>query len=133
MILIIDTSDKKYLSIALSEELPLEGVISRLPVDRNQAEKLIPAIEDILLANKISAEDINKIAVVNHGGSFTSLRIGVITANALAYAWNIPVVAIDSFSSRKELSGQVKKFSHHYLVEPAYDSDPQIGKLKSIL
>jgi tRNA A37 threonylcarbamoyladenosine modification protein TsaB len=30
--------------------------------------------------------------VADEGGSFTSLRIGVITANALAYALKIPVI-----------------------------------------
>lgn len=56
-----------------------------------QAEKLIPAIDALLKKEKISLKKIKKIQVENSGGSFTALRIGVATANALAYALNLSV------------------------------------------
>ncbi len=88
---------------------------------RTQAEKLLPAIKNLLASKKIKLNQLRKIVVANQGGSFTSLRIGVITANALAYALKIPVAA-ESKSAKKN-----KKFSSYSLVEPLYDREPNIG------
>lgn len=82
-----------------------------------QAEKLIPAIADILAAKKISLNKIKKIEVANYGGSFTALRIGVTTANALGYALSIPV------EGTKKLELKPIDFS---IVEPIYNKNPDI-------
>lgn len=39
------------------------------------------------------------IAVTNGPGSFTGLRVGLATAKTLAFAWKIPVVAVDSLAA----------------------------------
>ncbi|MFA6171746.1 MAG: hypothetical protein WC715_04860 [Patescibacteria group bacterium] len=75
-----------------------------------QAEKLLPLIDKMFADKRLAAKarkgkkpgvkiikgkpglkDIKEIAVANKGGSFTSLRIGVVTANALGYALGIRV------------------------------------------
>ncbi|HPW05950.1 MAG TPA: hypothetical protein PLA05_03260, partial [bacterium] len=61
-----------------------------------------------------------EIRVQNEGGSFTSLRIGVLTANALAYALGIPVTPLNGGKSFKFVGGQA--------VRPKYQSEPNIGK-----
>ncbi len=53
---------------------------------QQQAEKLLPAIEKILISNKLKLSDIKEIEVEAAGEGFSSLRIGVTTANTLAYA-----------------------------------------------
>ena len=68
-----------------------------------------------------------KIKVENYGGSFTSLRIGVITANALAYALKIPVEA------NSKINHKNKKFGLYSIVEPVYDREPNIGISKKML
>ena len=55
-------------------------------------------------------------------GSFTSLRLGLATANALAYALNIPV---------EDQDGQVLKVSGLQIVEPRYDREPKISLPKN--
>ena len=98
-----------------------------IKVKNNQAEKLMPAIEALLKANRVKLGVLRKIVVANRGGSFTSLRIGVISANALAYALNIPVEAEEK-SLKKN-----KKFGRYSLVEPIYDREPNIGAPKKSL
>jgi tRNA A37 threonylcarbamoyltransferase TsaD len=95
---------------------------------RNQAEKLVPAIDELLKKNKIKLSALTKIIVAPRGGSFTSLRIGVITANALAFALKIPVeaesvVGVDG----KKIKINTKKFGIYSLVEPSYEREPNIG------
>jgi tRNA A37 threonylcarbamoyltransferase TsaD len=93
----------------------------KIKAPRQQAEKLVPAIAVLLKSQRLKLNDLKKIVVANRGGSFTALRIGVITANALAYALKIPVVA------EGEPSKAVKKFGTYSIVEPLYDREPTIG------
>ena len=96
----------------------------KIGAPRQQAEKLLPSIDRLLKAKKIKLTQLKKIIVSNYGGSFTSLRIGVITANTLAYALNISVEA------EPKTNKVNKKFSKYSLVEPIYDREPNIGVSK---
>ena len=87
---------------------------------RRQAEMLLPAIEKILIKNNKTPEDLKEISVENKGGSFTSLRVGVITANAMAYALGIPVSSVSG-------EGDVIEEESILMVKPIYDSEPNIG------
>lgn len=64
------------------------------PDDRQLAETLAERIRVFLQATRCQLHALRKIAVHSGPGGFTSLRIGVTTANALAYALGIPVVGI---------------------------------------
>jgi tRNA A37 threonylcarbamoyladenosine modification protein TsaB len=125
MILYINTVSKEEMIIALRGEG--KEVVKKIKVNHNQAEKLLPAIESFLRTKRVGLEDLKKIIVASHGGSFTSLRIGVITANALAFALKIPVEAEEK-NGRKN-----KKFGCYSIVEPDYDRDPNIGAPKSLV
>jgi len=96
-----------------------------------QAEKLLPAIELLLDLNKSKLSDIKCIEVVNHGGSFTSLRIGVVTANALGYSLGVPVIACDKEVNPIKKS-KIKKWRFN-IIDPEYDGEPNITISKKIL
>lgn len=98
----------------------------KIKASRRQAEKLLPAIDRLLRDKKIKLSALKKIVVANRGGSFTSLRIGVITANALGYALKIPVV------TEGKIGRKNKKFAVYSIVEPIYDREPTIGKSKKV-
>ena len=84
-----------------------------------QSEKLIPEIDALLKKTKIDLKQIEKIKVENIGGSFTALRIGITTANALGYALNIPVEGTKT--------GQTKKNKLEFsVVEPMYEREADI-------
>jgi len=132
MILYLNTTLPDEIIIALYRDDKIGGRFGELiaqkkiKAPRRQAEKLVPGIAKLLADKKIKLSALKKIIVANRGGSFTSLRIGVITANALAYALKIPVEAEEK-SSRAN-----KRFAEYSLVEPIYDREPNIGKAKTI-
>ncbi|MCX6795687.1 MAG: tRNA (adenosine(37)-N6)-threonylcarbamoyltransferase complex dimerization subunit type 1 TsaB [Candidatus Falkowbacteria bacterium] len=95
---------------------------------KKQAEKLLPAIEKMLVKNWFQLKELSGIEVVNRGGTFTSLRIGVITANALAFSLGVPVVAIDK--DGVIVPEDIKKAQGLTIVAPHYDAEPNIGKKK---
>lgn len=65
----------------------------------SHAEKLHVFIEEILQEVGITYQDIHAIAVSKGPGSYTGLRIGVSAAKGLAYALDIPLIAIDTLES----------------------------------
>jgi tRNA threonylcarbamoyl adenosine modification protein YeaZ len=90
--------------------------------DRQQAEQLLPGISELLTEQQLEWSDLSAIQVANQGGSFTSLRIGVVTANALAYALGLPVTGTD---------GQPLQSDGYQIVEPEYSGQPNITIKKS--
>lgn len=126
MTLYINTVSGEEIIIALYDQDKLIGQ-KKIIAPRQQSEKLLPAIDKLLKLKKVKLKDLKKISVENYGGSFTSLRIGVITANALAYALKIPVEA----KSKKPQKN--KKFGTYSIVEPVYDREPNIGISKKPL
>ncbi len=117
MELLIDTTDKDYLHLALQAR----GVVKaekKIKTLHNQSEKLWPALDKLLKDNKVKKTDIKKIVVANHGGSFTSLRIGIAAANALAFAWGIEV---------QDTAGKFKRFGKLRIVEPRYTGEAKIS------
>lgn len=120
MTLIIDTSDSKYLRVGI------EGLSSiKVSALFKQSEKLLPTIEKLLKKEKIKLKDIKKIKVADSGDSFTALRIGLLTANALAYALNISV------SSLNDKSNRAIKIKGLRIIEAQYQSEPNIGRRKN--
>lgn len=122
MIISIDTSDNQNIFVALKKG---NEVIKRISCEArfSQAEKLLSQIQSLLLENNITQADIVKIMVANQGEGFTSLRIAVATANALGFAWGIPVV--DQENSNIKKNGLK-------LVIPKYKKEPNINKKAKI-
>jgi len=83
--------------------------------------------------NKVKLTDLKEIKVKNTGESFTALRIGVITANALAYGLGIPVKpgTRDNPSTLRQAQpsgfAKSKKYKNFSVVAPVYDREPNIG------
>lgn len=98
LLLSIETSTKNC-SVALSKE----GTILSLKEENNggysHAEQLHVFIEEILQEHHLKVNNLDAIAVGKGPGSYTGLRIGVSTAKGLAYAANIPLIAIDTLKA----------------------------------
>lgn len=60
------------------------------------AKTLAPTIQKLLAQDGLDPKDLHAIAVVQGPGSFTGLRVGIATAKVMAYALQIPIVAIDT-------------------------------------
>jgi hypothetical protein len=125
MTLYINTSQNNLIEIAIKNKNKFIFK-KRFSSYRTQAEKLLPAIEKIFKNNKLKLSDLKKIEVANSAGSFTSLRIGVVTANALGYALGIAVFGTKG-ESKVRRDGVNTGFN---MVEPLYSSEPVITAKK---
>jgi tRNA threonylcarbamoyladenosine biosynthesis protein TsaB len=75
-----------------------EGVLASFHSarDRRHAETLVPAIDFLLASTRIELAEIGAVAVDTGPGLFTGLRVGVVTAKAMASALRVPVVCVSS-------------------------------------
>ena len=123
MTLYIDTSKNNliYLALKKGDELILE---KKITAQYSQAEKLLPGIDKLLKSANSNITKIKKIIVVNSGEGFTALRIGIITANALGFALNIPVFSSDN--------KQIKSDYDFSIIKPKYKKEPNITVSKNL-
>lgn len=79
----------------------------------SQSSDLLPKIQETLEKNKIRLTDLTGILVSRGPGSFTGIRIGVTTANTLAWSLNIPVLGycdVEIDSVIRDIKRQEKTF-----------------------
>lgn len=69
------------------------------PMAQGQAERLFPAIAELLSRNDLGYADLTRLAVTTGPGSFTGLRIGLSAARGLALALGIPVIGLGSLQA----------------------------------
>ncbi len=66
---------------------------------KTHAKLLTVFIEKLLAENNLEVSDFDAIAVSMGPGSYTGLRIGVSVAKGLAYAANLPLIAVNTLQS----------------------------------
>ena len=94
MLLSFDTS-LPVLSVAIVDDgLPLGSLILEGAGSRN--EKLLPAVDWLLREVDRSLDDVSRIVVTRGPGSFTGVRIGLATAQGLAFSREIPLYAMST-------------------------------------
>jgi tRNA threonylcarbamoyladenosine biosynthesis protein TsaB len=86
-------------SIAIFDDA--EGLISEVRVNLKIAhsERLMPSIQWLLEASRMSIGDIDAFSLSIGPGSFTGLRIGLSTVKGLSYATRKPVVAVPTLEA----------------------------------
>jgi tRNA threonylcarbamoyladenosine biosynthesis protein TsaB len=77
------------------------GLISEVRVNLKiaHAERLMPSIQWILGASRMSIDEIDAFAVSIGPGSFTGLRIGLSTVKGLSYAAKKPIVPVQTLDA----------------------------------
>ena len=95
--LTIDTTTK-ITALSLGENGRLVGE-SFLHTGKTHSERLIPMLEQLLIAADWSLKDLGFIAVVNGPGSFTGIRIGIATAQGLAQVLSVPTLGISALET----------------------------------
>lgn len=91
-VLAFDTS-AAHCAVALL--LPGGRVIAREePMQKGQAERLVPMLQEVLAEAGIGWADLARIAVGTGPGNFTGVRIAVATARGLALALGLPAVGV---------------------------------------
>lgn len=75
--------------------LPDGRVLTRLePMEKGQAERLMPLLEDLLREAGLGWSDLTRLAVGTGPGNFTGVRISVAAARGLALGLGIPAIGI---------------------------------------
>lgn len=69
------------------------------PMDKGQAERLLPLIEDLLTEAGAGWRDLDLIAVGTGPGNFTGVRIAVACARGLALSLGIPAVGVTTLEA----------------------------------
>ncbi len=110
-ILNIETATKNC-SVALGLNDRIVDVIEYAGDGYSHAEKLHVFINDILNKNNVNPQDLKAVAVSKGPGSYTGLRIGVSAAKGLAYALDIPLIAVSTLAV---LANQVA-ISNAYII-----------------
>jgi tRNA threonylcarbamoyladenosine biosynthesis protein TsaB len=122
MELIIDTSDKTY--IALSDKNKIIGEhIEDLRF--SQSERLLEVVNTLLEENHITKNQLQQIFVNTGPGSYTGIRVGVTTANFLAFSLNIPVLPLKGI---KELSKTFQKPVLAKYIKPPFITKKKPGR-----
>lgn len=82
---------------------PFGGVVPEI-ASRSHVEVLTRVISDCLTEAKIEPQDLDGIAVANRPGLVGALLIGVTTAKALAWAWDLPLVGVHHLEAHLEVT-----------------------------
>lgn len=117
-------SDNPQAEIELFDNLKLIYRYS-WPADRQLAETLHQKIIEILNTNKLALNNLNGLVVYKGPGSFTGLRIGISTANALADALGIPIVGISGSDWQARGLKSLMGGEDHKIVLPFYGGLPK--------
>jgi tRNA threonylcarbamoyladenosine biosynthesis protein TsaB len=94
MILAIETA-VEHVGVALGDSRGIAASVS-LASDRRHAESLTPMIEFACSHAGITLHDVSAIAVDIGPGLFTGMRVGIATAEMLAWSLDVPVVPVCS-------------------------------------
>lgn len=94
MILGIETS-VEHVGVALGDHRGIHASVS-ISSDRRHAESLTPMISFVLNQVGIEMADLSTIAVDIGPGLFTGMRVGITTAQTMAWALDLPVAPVCS-------------------------------------
>ncbi|OJI06186.1 tRNA (adenosine(37)-N6)-threonylcarbamoyltransferase complex dimerization subunit type 1 TsaB [bacterium CG10_46_32] len=126
MYLYINTTERDSFELALIGESKLikKKIVKS---NRQHSEKLLKSIQALLKSGTSSLADIKGVAAVKGPGSFVSLRIGISTANALAYALQVPIVGVSQEKGIDEIAQLFKRLtSFTKIITPEYGREPDM-------
>jgi tRNA threonylcarbamoyladenosine biosynthesis protein TsaB len=102
-----------------------EVIIERWTAHHQLAETLHKKIKLFLESNDAELQKLRGIVVYKGPGSFTGLRIGISCANALAYAYNMPIVAMQGDAWIVEGIAALENEKNDVIALPEYGSEPR--------
>ncbi len=96
-LLILETSYRVG-QVALAAGARLLG-LRRLEESRRHARDLVPRVKELLDEQGWPARELTGVIVSRGPGSYTGLRVGIMSAKTLAYASGCTLVAVDTFAA----------------------------------
>ncbi|MGB2420096.1 MAG: tRNA (adenosine(37)-N6)-threonylcarbamoyltransferase complex dimerization subunit type 1 TsaB [Porticoccaceae bacterium] len=109
---------------ACSVALKMQGrLISRYSeVPRSHTQQVMPMINEVLNEAEIKIDQVDAIGVTVGPGSFTGLRIGFASAQGLAFAAGLPVIAISSLQAIVATYERIANVATNSIVLPLLDA-----------
>jgi len=90
---------------------------------RAHAQLLAPFIDEVFCEQRITASDLDAVAVSEGPGSYTGLRVGVSTAKGICYGARKPLIAVNSLLSLMHLAIDKKMLpTPDCLIAPMIDA-----------
>ncbi|MFH0805102.1 MAG: tRNA (adenosine(37)-N6)-threonylcarbamoyltransferase complex dimerization subunit type 1 TsaB [Patescibacteria group bacterium] len=131
MFLLLDTTAEHGATVALVDQSGKVTSTRRVNGVFAHAEKLLVATEGLLRATRLSPRRLSGIAVVRGPGGFTAVRMGVVTANVLAYALGVLLVGVRTADEplaalARRAAEQLRHHASRRPVVPLYSSPPNI-------
>ncbi len=135
MILFINTSQTDLIEVKLIKDDQIVGQLESRE-EFKQAELLLGMIDKLIEDRRSKIEDLQFVAVVSGPGAFSALRLGVTTANSLAWSLGIPIVEVTSSEAENDetlLKALKEKVIDHKssIIIPKYGKEPNITQVKS--
>ncbi len=96
-LLILETSGRVG-QVAVAQGSELRGV-RRLDEARRHARDLAPAVAALLAEQGWTPRDVQAVIVSRGPGSYTGLRVGIMSAKTFAYATGCALLAVDTFAA----------------------------------
>lgn len=98
--------------------------------DRNLAKELLAALIEQLKSVNATFASLTGVVVYQGPGSFTGLRIGITTANTIAYAQKIPIVGAQNDDWINAGLSRLGKDENDRVVLPHYGAEANISTPK---
>lgn len=118
-ILAIDTSTDAC-SVAI---LTPSGVKQTLLIaPREHTQRLLPSVEALLAEHSLALSQFDAIAFGVGPGSFTGLRIGLSTAQGLAYGADLPLIPISTLQAMAQTALRLGTVNSGQTIIPAIDA-----------
>jgi tRNA threonylcarbamoyladenosine biosynthesis protein TsaB len=95
-LLLLETSGRTgFVAVAVGAEL---REVRWLPEGRRQGRDLAPATAELLRRQNWRPRDVQAVFISRGPGSYTGLRVGIISAKTFAFATGCDLVAVDTFT-----------------------------------
>jgi len=104
VILAIDTSAHVAVSVVSGDDV-LAARSEDAP--RGHAELLSGLVRDAMADARVTSADLERLVVGTGPAPFTGLRVGLVTARTLGFAWGIPVLGVCSLDALGAQHGDV--------------------------
>ena len=96
LILAINTASKESaLALVQDDQVLTERAWAS---NANESQKVLPGILEMFAENDLTWDDLDEVFVVNGPGAYTSLRVGIVIANSIAWQQKIPMRSTDIFT-----------------------------------
>lgn len=128
MIVLLLNSSEKDCQITLFVNEKLQNITWN--ADRKLAKDLLSNINNLLLENKLTLNDLTGLVVYKGPGSYTGLRIGITVMNTLSSSLEIPIIGSEGENWQKNALKRLGNNENEQLVLPEYGGVPHITRPK---